>query len=551
MVPALEKIIQESDNIVFFGGAGVSTESGIPDFRSVDGLYHQKYDYPPETILSHTFWEQNPEEFYRFYRDKLIVKGARPNAAHLRLAKLEREGRLKAVVTQNIDGLHQAAGSKTVYELHGSTLRNYCTGCGKFYDIDFIANSTGVPRCPDCGGIVKPDVVLYEEGLDDEVVSGAVQAIRRADTLIVGGTSLVVYPAAGLLRYFRGRHLVVINMHRPAHRAGAPRGRGIGGEAMKAVILERYVMHEGDLDWSGVKALIPDTTSYVRTAYEEIAPRIGDAEVVFLNKCRMDEAILAQCPNLKFVGIIATGTDNLDLDACRRHGVAVANVPGYSTYSVAQMTFSLLLAIVQCAERYDRAVKDGLWQLDIPAGYGLLPQMELYGKTFGVYGYGSIGRQTARIARAFGMRVLVCTRTIRPEYAADGVEFVPFADLLKESDVLSLHCLATPQTRGLIGAEALAQMKPGAILLNTARGALVDEAAVTAALRSGQLGFYGADAFATEPLPADSPLRKEPHALLTPHIAWTTKEALQNLMDITTRNLRTFLDGNGEHIVNR
>ena len=177
--------------------------------------------------------------------------------------------------------------------------------------------------------------------------------------------------------------------------------------------------------------------------------------------------------------------------------------------------------------------------------------MELYGKTFGIYGYGSIGRQTARIARAFGMRVLVCTRTVRPEYAADGVEFVPFADLLKESDVLSLHCPATPQTRGLIGAEALAQMKPGAILLNTARGALVDEAAVTAALRSGQLGFYGADAFATEPLPADSPLRKEPHALLTPHIAWTTKEALQNLMDITTRNLRTFLDGNGEHIVNR
>ena len=191
MVPALEKIIAESDRIVFFGGAGVSTESGIPDFRSVDGLYHQKYDYPPETILSHTFWEENPEEFYRFYRDKLIVKGAKPNAAHLRLAKLEREGRLKAIVTQNIDGLHQAAGSKTVYELHGSTLRNYCVKCG---------------------GIVKPDVVLYEEGLDEEVLSGAVSAIRKADTLIIGGTSLVVYPAAGLIRYFRGRHLVVINM---------------------------------------------------------------------------------------------------------------------------------------------------------------------------------------------------------------------------------------------------------------------------------------------------------------------------------------------------
>lgn len=319
---------------------------------------------------------------------------------------------------------------------------------------------------------------------------------------------------------------------------------------MKAVILESYVMEEGDLDWSGVKALIPDTTSYVRTAYEEIAPRIGDAEFVFLNKCRMDEQILSQCPNLKWVGIIATGTDNLDLEACRRHGVSVANVPGYSTYSVAQMTFSLLLAICQCAERYDRAVKDGFWQLGIPQSYGLLPQMELYGKTFGVYGYGSIGRQSARIAKAFGMRVLVCTRTVRPEYAADGVEFVDFDTLLQQSDVLSLHCPATPKTRGLISAEALQKIKRGAILLNTARGALVDEAAVTEALHTGQLGFYGADAFATEPLPADSPLHREPHALLTPHIAWTTKEALQNLMDITTQNLRSFLDGNGEHIVN-
>ena len=212
MVEKLEKIISQSQNIVFFGGAGVSTESGIPDFRSVDGLYHQKYDYPPETILSHTFWEERPEEFYRFYRDKLIVKGAKPNAAHLRLAKLEREGKLKAVITQNIDGLHQAAGSKTVYELHGSTLRNYCVKCGAFYDVDFIANSTGVPRCPKCGGIIKPDVVLYEEVLDEQVLSGAVSAIRRADTLIIGGTSLVVYPAAGLIRYFRGDHLVVINM---------------------------------------------------------------------------------------------------------------------------------------------------------------------------------------------------------------------------------------------------------------------------------------------------------------------------------------------------
>ena len=212
MLRALEAILAESKNIVFFGGAGVSTESGIPDFRSVDGLYHQTYDYPPETILSHTFWEQNPEEFYRFYRNKMIVRGAKPNAAHLRLAKLEREGKLKAVVTQNIDGLHQAAGSQKVYELHGSVLRNYCVRCGKFYDVEFIANSTGVPRCTDCGGIVKPDVVLYEECLDESTMAGAVAAIRRADTLIIGGTSLVVYPAAGLIRYFQGRHLVVINM---------------------------------------------------------------------------------------------------------------------------------------------------------------------------------------------------------------------------------------------------------------------------------------------------------------------------------------------------
>lgn len=300
---------------------------------------------------------------------------------------------------------------------------------------------------------------------------------------------------------------------------------------MKAVILESYVMEEGDLDWSGVKALVPDTTSYVRTDYADIAPRIGDAELVLINKCRIDEAILAQCPNLKWVGIIATGTDNIDLEACRRHGVAVANVPGYSTYSVAQMTFSLLLAICQCAQRYDRAVKAGYWQLGIPAEYGLLPQVELLGKTF-------------------GMEVLVCTRTVRPEYAADGVEFVDFDTLLARSDVLSLHCPATPETRGLVSREALAKMKPGAILLNTARGALVDEEAVADALESGKLAFYGADAFATEPLPPQSRLRSLPGAVLTPHIAWTTKEALQRLMDITTGNLRSFLAGKGENIVN-
>lgn len=209
----LQDWIDESQNIVFFGGAGVSTESGIPDFRSTDGLYHQQYDYPPETILSHTFFEKNPAEFYRFYRDKMIVQGAKPNAAHRKLAELERAGKLKAVVTQNIDGLHQAAGSKVVYELHGSTLRNYCTRCRKKYPLSFIAESTSVPHCtePNCGGIVRPDVVLYEEGLDQDVIEGAVAAIRRADMLIIGGTSLVVYPAAGLINYYAGKKLVLIN----------------------------------------------------------------------------------------------------------------------------------------------------------------------------------------------------------------------------------------------------------------------------------------------------------------------------------------------------
>ena len=215
MVPALENILAKTKSLVFFGGAGVSTESGIPDFRSVDGLYHQKFRYPPEVMLSHSFYESHTAEFFDFYRKKLIVHGAKPNAAHLRLAKLERQGVCKAVVTQNIDGLHQAAGSQTVYELHGSTLRNYCTRCGKFYPVEFIEQAggqgDGIPRCTDCGGIVKPDVVLYEEGLDEQTMENAVRAIAAADTLIVGGTSLAVYPAAGLLRYFRGDELVVIN----------------------------------------------------------------------------------------------------------------------------------------------------------------------------------------------------------------------------------------------------------------------------------------------------------------------------------------------------
>lgn len=210
-IERLQRIIDESDNIVFFGGAGVSTESGIPDFRSVDGLYNQKYDYPPETILSATFYRQHPEEFFRFYRDKLIIHDVKPNKAHIALAELEKKGKLKAVVTQNIDGLHQMAGSKRVYELHGSILRNYCEKCGKSFTLEYIEKSNGVPVCDECGGRVKPDVVLYEEMLDDDCINGAVSAIAKADTLIIGGTSLAVYPAAGFINYFKGRHLVLIN----------------------------------------------------------------------------------------------------------------------------------------------------------------------------------------------------------------------------------------------------------------------------------------------------------------------------------------------------
>jgi len=211
-IEEFQRIIDTHNNIVFFGGAGVSTESGIPDFRSVDGLYHQQYDYPPETILSHTFYVRKPEEFFRFYRNKMLFTDAKPNAAHLKLAELEKAGKLKAIVTQNIDGLHQAAGSKKVLELHGSVLRNYCEKCGKFYDLEFVKDGTGIPVCEDCGGRVKPDVVLYEEGLSQNTIQESVRAISQAEVLIIGGTSLAVYPAAGLIDYFSGDKLVVINM---------------------------------------------------------------------------------------------------------------------------------------------------------------------------------------------------------------------------------------------------------------------------------------------------------------------------------------------------
>lgn len=235
-IAKLQEIIDDSENIVFFGGAGVSTESGIPDFRSADGIYHQQYRYSPEQIVSHSFFVRNTEAFYEFYKDKMMFLEAKPNAAHLKLAQLEAEGKLKAVITQNIDGLHQAAGSKTVWELHGSIHRNYCQKCGKFYDASYVKHADGVPRC-ECGGLIKPDVVLYEEGLDPGVIDQSIRAISKADTLIIGGTSLVVYPAAGFIDYFRGKHLVVINKSATAKEVRAELTIAAPiGEVMKGIV---------------------------------------------------------------------------------------------------------------------------------------------------------------------------------------------------------------------------------------------------------------------------------------------------------------------------
>lgn len=235
-IAKLQEIIDDSENIVFFGGAGVSTESGIPDFRSADGIYHQQYRYSPEQIVSHSFFVRNTEAFYEFYKDKMMFLEAKPNAAHLKLAQLEAEGKLKAVITQNIDGLHQAAGSKTVWELHGSIHRNYCRKCGKFYDASYVKHADGVPRC-ECGGLIKPDVVLYEEGLDPGVIDHSIRSIREADTLIIGGTSLMVYPAAGFIDYFRGKHLVVINKSATAKEVRAELTIAAPiGEVMKEIV---------------------------------------------------------------------------------------------------------------------------------------------------------------------------------------------------------------------------------------------------------------------------------------------------------------------------
>lgn len=318
---------------------------------------------------------------------------------------------------------------------------------------------------------------------------------------------------------------------------------------MKIVVLDSYCVRPGDLDWSGLYDLADVVEEYPRTSYELLAQRLRDADFAVCNKSHIDDGVLAACPNLRWVGLTATGTDSLDLEACHAHGVAVANVPGYSTESVAQHAFALLLELSNSIAGRAASLRDGYWQTGVPDSYGIRPHFELAGRTFGVVGYGAIGQAAARIAKGFGMRVLAYTRHVKPEYAAHGVEFVPFDQLLEESDVVSLHCPATAETRGMIDEAALAAMKPGAILLNTARGALVDEAAVCAALKSGQLGYYASDVATHEPVRPKDGLLHCPNVLLTPHVAWATEEALARLSAEVCANLEAFLQGKQRNLV--
>lgn len=318
----------------------------------------------------------------------------------------------------------------------------------------------------------------------------------------------------------------------------------------KIAVLDSFAIHRGDLDWSPLYAMAEEVVVYPRTANHQAAARIGDADAAILNKVWVGDEVLDACPNLKWIGLTATGTDSLDLAACRRHGVPVANVPAYSTDSVAQLAFALLLELCQCPGRFDAAVRGGYWQSDIPAEFAVLPQLELAGKTLGIVGYGSIGRRAAQIGRAFGMRVLAHTRTVRPEWAGDGVQFVALDKLLAESDAISLHCPANAETNRLLNAERLALCKPGVRIVNTARGALVEETAMAAALQSGQVGGYAADVVSLEPLRPDNPLLGAPRTVLTPHIAWATPEALSRLAREVCENLRAFLAGSPRNIVN-
>lgn len=317
---------------------------------------------------------------------------------------------------------------------------------------------------------------------------------------------------------------------------------------MKLVVLERFAMNEGDLNWAQLQTLATSVTLWPRTEPNEIIARIGDAEGIVLNKCRIEETVLAACTHLKWIGITATGTDAVDLAACRKRGIAVANVPGYSTQSVAQHTFALLLELTNAVAKRSQTVADGFWQVGVPESYGIGQHTELWGKTFGIVGYGAIGQAVGRIAQGFGMNVVAFARTQRPEHQASGVTFLPLDEVLRQSDVISLHCPATAETTGMIGAPQLAMMKPGAMLLNTARGALIDEAAVAQSAAAGHV-FYAADAVIGEPIQPENPLFGAKNVLITPHMAWVTQAALERLANEVCQNLAAFLRGEARNLV--
>ena len=316
---------------------------------------------------------------------------------------------------------------------------------------------------------------------------------------------------------------------------------------MEIVVLDSYCVREGDLDWSPLYALADRVTLWPRTPRGELARRIGGAECVISNHCRIDGEVLDACPGLRWIGLTSTGTDSLDLAACARRGVKVANVPGYSTESVAQHTFALLLEAANGVARRAWSLREGWWQAGVPERYGLRPPFDLAGRTFGAVGYGAIGAAAVRIARGCGMRAAACTRT--PRAAEPGVEFMSLDELLAASDVVSLHCPATPATRGMIGPAQLERMKPGTVLINTARGSLIDEAAVAAAAQAGRI-FYAADVAAREPIRPENPLLAADNVLLTPHVAWATGEALERLAAEVCENLRAYLAGRPHNLVN-
>ncbi len=319
---------------------------------------------------------------------------------------------------------------------------------------------------------------------------------------------------------------------------------------MKAVILDSFALKEGDLNWQGVKQLVSELTVYPRTNKEDVIERLQGADIAIVNKVNINEQVLCACPNLKWVGVTATGVDTLDIKACRKHGVSVANVPSYSTHSVAQLTFALLLELCQSPGRYDKSVRSGAWQIDIKPTANILPHMELYGKTLGLLGFGDIAQQVAKIAQAFGMKILCNTRTVKEEYKNTGVKFVSFEDMMKNSDVISLHCPATEQTKGIINEKSLMLCKKGARLINTSRGALVNENAMLNALKSGHIAAFGTDVVSKEPIETDNVLLNAPNCIITPHIAWATPESLNRLCLQVALNLQSFLNGENLNVVN-